>query len=115
MQTVKVLGKGQVVIPASIRKKHGIQPGCEIQVFEYENLIGFYGVGTRKRFRRQGYATKIMSNYMSEILDKSPNRQFCLQAQNNSGAEELYLNLGFEIPFIQKRFDWDPSTKSLSL
>jgi AbrB family looped-hinge helix DNA binding protein len=39
MQTVKVLGKGQVVIPASIRKKHGIQPGCEIQVFEYENLI----------------------------------------------------------------------------
>jgi len=39
MQSVRVLGKGQVVIPASIRKKYGIQPGCEIQVFEYENLI----------------------------------------------------------------------------
>ena len=39
MQSVKVLAKGQVVIPASIRKKYCIQPGCEIQVFEYGNLI----------------------------------------------------------------------------
>lgn len=39
MQSVKVLGKGQVVIPVSIRKKFNIQPGCEIQIFEYGNLI----------------------------------------------------------------------------
>ena len=39
MKSVKVLAKGQVVIPASIRKKYGIQPGCKIQVFEYGNLI----------------------------------------------------------------------------
>jgi len=39
MQRVKVLAKGQVVIPASIRKKYGIQPGSEIQVFEYGNII----------------------------------------------------------------------------
>jgi AbrB family looped-hinge helix DNA binding protein len=39
MQLVKVLGKGQVVIPASIRKKYRIQPGAEIQIFEYGNLI----------------------------------------------------------------------------
>ncbi len=39
MQRVKVLGKGQVVIPASIRKKYRIQPGAEIQIFEYGNLI----------------------------------------------------------------------------
>jgi len=39
MQCVKVLAKGQVVIPASIRKKYGIQPGSEIQVFEYGNII----------------------------------------------------------------------------
>ena len=38
MQSVKVLAKGQVVIPASIRKKYRIQPGSEIQVFEYGNL-----------------------------------------------------------------------------
>ncbi len=39
MQRVKVLAKGQVVIPASIRKKYGIQPGSEIQIFEYGNII----------------------------------------------------------------------------
>jgi AbrB family looped-hinge helix DNA binding protein len=39
MQQVKVLGKGQVVIPASLRKKYEIQPGAEIQIFEYGNLI----------------------------------------------------------------------------
>ena len=39
MQSVKVLAKGQVVIPASIRKKYRIQPGSEIQIFEYGNLI----------------------------------------------------------------------------
>jgi len=39
MKTVRVLGKGQIVIPASIRKKYGIHPGREIQIFEYGNLI----------------------------------------------------------------------------
>ena len=39
MQSVKVLAKGQVVIPASIRKEYRIQPGSEIQIFEYGNLI----------------------------------------------------------------------------
>ena len=41
MEKVKVLAKGQVVIPAAIRKKHGIQPGTELQVFEYGNIIYF--------------------------------------------------------------------------
>lgn len=39
MQRVKVLTKGQVVIPAKIRKKYGIQPGVEIQIFEYGNIL----------------------------------------------------------------------------
>ncbi len=39
MNRAKVLAKGQIVIPASIRKKYGIQPGTEIQVFEYGNVI----------------------------------------------------------------------------
>ena len=39
METVRVLAKGQIVIPASIRRKYGIQPGSEIRLFEYENLI----------------------------------------------------------------------------
>jgi len=39
METIKVLAKGQIVIPASIRKKYGIAPGDEITIFEYDNLI----------------------------------------------------------------------------
>ncbi len=39
METVKVLAKGQIVIPASIRKKYGITPGFEINIFEFDNII----------------------------------------------------------------------------
>lgn len=39
MEKVKVLAKGQVVIPAPIRKKYGIDPGCEMQIFEYGSII----------------------------------------------------------------------------
>ncbi|MBW1800909.1 MAG: AbrB/MazE/SpoVT family DNA-binding domain-containing protein [Deltaproteobacteria bacterium] len=39
MEKVKVLAKGQVVIPASIRKKYGIAPGKEVQIFEYGSII----------------------------------------------------------------------------
>ena len=39
MNTVKVLTKGQIVIPASIRKKFGIHPGNALPIFEYGNLI----------------------------------------------------------------------------
>ncbi len=39
MESVKVLNKGQIVIPASIRKKYAIKPGNRIQMFEYGRLI----------------------------------------------------------------------------
>jgi AbrB family looped-hinge helix DNA binding protein len=39
MEKVRVLAKGQVVIPASIRKRYRIEPGCELQVFDYGNVI----------------------------------------------------------------------------
>jgi AbrB family looped-hinge helix DNA binding protein len=39
MNTVKVLTKGQIVIPASIRKRYNIQPGNALQIFEYGNLL----------------------------------------------------------------------------
>jgi len=34
-----VLDKGQIVIPAGIRKKYKILPGSHIQLIEYGNLI----------------------------------------------------------------------------
>ncbi len=39
MESVKVLNKGQIVIPASLRKKYAIKPGQKLQVFEYGRLI----------------------------------------------------------------------------
>ena len=39
MTTVKTLSKGQIVIPAEIRKRYRIEPGTEIQVMEYGGII----------------------------------------------------------------------------
>ena len=39
MESVKVLNKGQIVIPAHIRKKYAIKPGNSLQVFEYGKMI----------------------------------------------------------------------------
>ncbi len=39
MELVKVLNRGQIVIPAAIRKKYAIKPGNQVQMFEYGRLI----------------------------------------------------------------------------
>lgn len=39
MAIVRTLAKGQIVIPADIRKKYRIEPGTEIQIMEYEGII----------------------------------------------------------------------------
>lgn len=39
MATVKTLAKGQIVIPAEIRKKYRIQPGTELQIMEYGGIV----------------------------------------------------------------------------
>ncbi|MBY9000487.1 MAG: GNAT family N-acetyltransferase [Candidatus Heimdallarchaeota archaeon] len=70
---------------------------------------GIYGVGTRLRYRRRGYASILMSNYILETLKSDPKAKFCLQVQKRSGAETLYSKLGFIEAVVQKRFDWDPS------
>lgn len=39
MCTVKTLSKGQIVIPAELRKKYHIEPGTEMQIMEYSGII----------------------------------------------------------------------------
>jgi AbrB family looped-hinge helix DNA binding protein len=39
MATVKTLAKGQIVIPAAIRKRYRIEPGTSIQIMEYGGII----------------------------------------------------------------------------
>lgn len=37
--TAKVSTKGQVVIPAGLRKRHHMEPGAQVQIYEYGELI----------------------------------------------------------------------------
>ena len=37
--TVRVSGKGWVVIPAELRKKHKLHPGTEVQVVDYGGVL----------------------------------------------------------------------------
>jgi len=39
MATIKTLSKGQIVIPAELRRKYHIEPGTEIQIMEYGGII----------------------------------------------------------------------------
>jgi AbrB family looped-hinge helix DNA binding protein len=39
MYILKTLSKGQIVIPAEIRKKYNIEPGKEIFLMEYGGII----------------------------------------------------------------------------
>ena len=39
MAIVKTLAKGQIVIPAEIRRKYHIEPGTEMQLLEYGNVL----------------------------------------------------------------------------
>lgn len=38
-KTSKVTVKGQVLIPGDIRKRHHIDPGCEVRFVEYGNVV----------------------------------------------------------------------------
>jgi AbrB family looped-hinge helix DNA binding protein len=39
MATVRTLSKGQIVIPAGLRRKYRIEPGTEMQIMEYGGII----------------------------------------------------------------------------
>ena len=113
-------------ITSMVKKQHesgieffvGTVSGKDVSCFcsyEDENYLGIYGVGTKQKYRRRGYAKIMMSNYIEEKNLINPQLKFCLQSQKNSGAEILYKGIGFESPYIQKRFDWDPSTSNILL
>ncbi|MBM3745880.1 MAG: AbrB/MazE/SpoVT family DNA-binding domain-containing protein [Acidobacteria bacterium] len=51
METVTVSKKYQVVIPRTIRRSVGIQPGQKVQVFAYGNRIEYVPVQPMRRMR----------------------------------------------------------------
>ncbi len=74
MDTVKVLAKGQVVIPASVRKKYDIHPGSKLHIFEYGNLI--YLVPPSKDAIKDAMGCLPPSPSLSEELLKERRRDF---------------------------------------
>ncbi len=87
---------------------------CCFSSFQIDNIIGLYGVGTAEKYQRQGYATSVMSNFMSDLLERDSSIIFCLQTYKGRPAEKLYTGLGFETAYTQKRFDWDPQSVDCS-
>ena len=74
METVKVLAKGQVVIPAAVRKKYDIHPGSKLHIFEYGNLI--YLVPPSKDAIKDAMGCLPQSPSLSEELLKERRRDF---------------------------------------
>ena len=42
MQTLNVLNKGQIVIPADIRRRYGIKPGMAVEIREVGDHLEIY-------------------------------------------------------------------------
>lgn len=42
METIHVLNKGQIVIPAALRRRHGIQPGNVVEIRDAGDHIELY-------------------------------------------------------------------------
>jgi len=61
METVTVSPKFQVVIPLSIRKQLGLQPGMKLHVFRHEDRVEFLPLKSMKGMRGflKGIDTKI--------------------------------------------------------
>jgi len=74
METVKVLAKGQVVIPASVRRKYNIQPGANMHIFEYGSLI--YLVPPSKDPVREAMGCLPRKPSLSEELLKERKKDF---------------------------------------
>ncbi len=91
----------------------GVASGKDVSCFctyKEQFFYGLYGVGTKHKYRRKGYASIMLSKFIKSKIEKDSSFGFCLQVQAGSSAEKLYEKIGFERSFIQKRFDWDPST-----
>ncbi len=47
MPTARVSSKGWIVIPAALRRKHGIEPGDEVRVVDYGGVLSLVPAAKR--------------------------------------------------------------------
>jgi AbrB family looped-hinge helix DNA binding protein len=67
METAQVTSKGQLVVPARLRKKYGITPGTTVRFIERENEIVFQPV-TREFVRSLHGMLKSEASVTAELL-----------------------------------------------
>lgn len=67
METARVTSKGQLVVPARLRRKYGIKPGTQIRFIERENEIIFQPV-TREYIRSVCGMLKSATSVTQELL-----------------------------------------------
>ena len=77
MVTVKVSSKGQLVLPKSIRKRFGIEPGDEVEIIEMGNELIL--VPIKKGTKLRGLVT--FDKSIKEILDEARKEEAELEAK----------------------------------
>jgi len=69
METAQVTSKGQLVIPAQLRRKYGIKPGTKIRFIERDGEIVFQPV-TREYIRSVCGMLKSETSATQDLLDE---------------------------------------------
>jgi len=67
METAQVTSKGQLVVPARLRRKYGIKPGTKVRFIERDNEILFQPV-TREYIRSVCGMLKSETSATQELL-----------------------------------------------
>lgn len=92
------------------------EPVCIATLIEAEGWVGIYNVGTAPNRRKRGFAGKLLARAIADALEGGNVRIF-LQTEAGSGAERLYLSLGFETAFVRTGYrlsEWLPPALSSS-
>jgi AbrB family looped-hinge helix DNA binding protein len=72
---VKVTNRGMVTIPASLRKKYGLQDGDQVIVVEDEGMLKIIPIESIKNLQKRSISTK----EMLEILKRSREEELELE------------------------------------
>ncbi|MHC1764269.1 MAG: amino acid adenylation domain-containing protein [Verrucomicrobiia bacterium] len=90
------------------------EPVCIATLIGAEGWAGIYNVGTVPNRRKRGFAGQLLARAIEDALEGGNVRIF-LQTETGSGAERLYLSLGFETAFVRTGYrlsEWLPPAVS---
>ena len=71
---MKINKKGQVTIPAALRAKFGIVPGCDVKIVEHGESLLIFRVGRGERWARKMVGQGTVNMSTDEILEMTRGR-----------------------------------------